>query len=142
MEEEYPIVDIPIENLHYMVEHPEFWGSKKSNNSFINRHRIFEDQLRRQGFVKAIFESVGSEAKILTENINECWQKMREHKAMINPLIVKCYEDKYYVIIGNQRLTCLKAMNYKGLVPCRVADNDDHWNKQCRPMKVHPYKDV
>lgn len=136
----YPLIEIPIDRVFYMVEHPEFRGSSKSNAKFLDRHKMFEAQLKTQGFVTRSIDSIGNEGEMLSKNINLCWRQFSKYRGMMNPLIVKKHENKYYVIIGNQRLTVLKAKNFRGYIPCRIADPDDYWDKRCKPMKAHPYR--
>ena len=138
----YPIYHISINKLHYFVEHPHFWGSSKSNQEYITRQNLFLEQLKSQGFVSLVTGAHPNEIETIKANINNVWKGFKQHRAMVNPLIVKKHKNKYYVIIGNQRLTCLRALNFENRVPCRIAKSDDHWDDHCEPLKMHPYDPV
>lgn len=65
---------------------------------------------------------------------------------MRNPLIVGHYlPDKYIVIVGNQRLSALRALNELGLlesdqIMCRVEPDQNFWDTDWPPArKEHPY---
>jgi len=138
----YPIYHISIRNLFYQVEHPEFPASPKSNKIFIDRHLLFVEQLKSWDFVSLVSDGRSNEAESLNTNMNEVWREFKKHRAMVNPLIVKKHDKKYYVIIGNQRLTCLRALDFPGRIPCRIAKPDDYWDDRIEPLKVHPYDSV
>lgn len=138
----YPIYYISINKIFYQAEHPDFPGSEKSNKAFIDRHLLFVEQLKAQDYVSLASDGKSNEAESLTVNINKVWWGFQKHRAMINPLIVKKHNQKYYVVIGNQRLTCLKALNFSGRVPCRIAKSDDFWDDRIDVLKAHPYVSV
>lgn len=103
---------------------------------------MFEEQLKSQGFVSLATETYGNETESSKADINKVWKGLKQHRAMVNPLIVKKHEKKYYVIIGCQRLTCLRALNFTGRIPCRITDPDDFWDDRCAALKAHPYGPV
>jgi len=130
MREIYPIIYIDIDDLRYMPEHPKFYPGQDANAAFLDMHKTFENQLRLFG------KTTGNK---YANKINKIWNSIQE-ESVKNPLIVKFYKGFFYVIIGCQRLTCLKAMNYRGKVGVRLTDDDDPFDKNCKAFLKHPYE--
>lgn len=73
---------------------------------------------------------------------------------MVNPMIIaKVSDGQYNVIVGNQRITCMKAMWYHepsrfarlfpgSMVRCRVIKEGDTWSDYTNANRVHPKTEV
>ena len=69
-----------------------------------------------------------------------------KNEGMKNPLIIGHYmKDRYIVIVGNQRLSILRALNELGQlesdqIMCRIEPDENYWDTDWPPArKEHPY---
>ena len=132
----YPIISIELNSLDYKwfgIWKPGFDANLNIN---VRRHVMYQNLLADPEWVprrpkdiqiKKIFESIKSEG-------------------VINPLIVGHYKpDRYCVIVGNQRLAILRALNELGLlestiVKCVVEPDKKFWDTDKPPArKAHGY---
>lgn len=148
MSEEYPVIKIPIDYLEYRWSAPHFREDQRQRvNGVYDRwcHILkrpenyeFND---RDRLVKLVYDSIVKEG-------------------LVNALLVKQHiygeefdGKKYYVVVGNQRLSCLKALLHNdskrfqeilpgSMIPCRIVYKEDEWNDRTRARQVHPFKVV
>lgn len=131
----YPIHYIPIEKLKYMTEcsffpHP----NAKNCTDFFDRHDGWRKILQSGENVP--------EKTVIEERINQVFESIKEF-GMKNPLIVKDGLDGFfYVMIGNQRLTIHRALEYEGTLACRISPKLDPWDVNSHVLKLHPYEKV
>lgn len=131
--------------IKYMAESPLYPATPAAAEAFILRHDLFVEQIKEYGKATVSIDSLARENELVLKSINKCWIQFKRDKCMWNPLIVKPHPgniDNYYTIIGNQRLTCLRAWGYSGKVPCRIASNEDTWGNDIQPLIFHPQRNV
>ena len=133
--EEYPIVQIPIQDLNYKRYAPEFQEMYEVRNpKYLEWFPRMEKELP---YMKRPFKITAE------ERLYQVYQSIKNTKKMWNPLIIKKSRDKmFYVIRGGQRLCALRALGYEGLVPCRIAKPEDSWLDNTQAWYKHPYVEV
>ena len=164
------MVFIPLKSLDYRWAAPKF--DRKKQDRLLNRF--------------ATQEKILVEGKFLTSKSSIESRMFEVYKSFIavgmkNPLAVKqeSYGNefdkengKYFVVVGNQRLCCLRALaqqktaeefvrialgkwmkegelkneirenNFDIRIACRVAKDTDSWNDNTEPVKAFPYENI
>jgi hypothetical protein len=117
--ERYPIVWININDLDY------YWGHVKIRSSDYKNYLMQVAQEKEladgtaQGELLQVYKSI-------------------KKKGVINPLIVTHQYGRFFVVVGCQRLACLRVLRWKKLIPCRISPSFD----EQAVLDVHPYKSV
>lgn len=140
MEDNFPIVHIPLEELNLR------WNADRF------------DKLK----VKHIIEMYDNAFQAVRNN-NMSVQRARQlydiinsilEIGLVNPLIVKKIDNnKYCVVVGNQRLYALRYLKLyyidkynklfpSNMIPCRIAAEEHSWNDNCQLLRYYPITPV
>lgn len=139
---DYPIVKVPLEKIRFFAE-----GCDPAPHG--RMRRICHENEGRQSRI------AGGGALTTMESCMRQVFKSLLRIGMINPLIVKeaWANGYYYVMVGNQRLTALRAIyDHRrsefdrhfpgGKIRCRVAKDGEKWGDFPEPRLQHPYEEV
>jgi hypothetical protein len=113
----YPVVYIDIGDLDY------YWGHVKVRSS------DYKNYLMQIAQEKELSDGTAS------GELLQVYRSIKK-KGLINPLIVTQYHGRFYVVVGCQRLACLRALKWKKLVPCRISPSFD----EEAVLDAHPQK--
>ena len=142
--EDYKLEDIDIAYLNYRWEAPIFTKEEKP-------YHILKLLYDSEEILKHPKKRLQPHLEFVRKVYNSILEVQKEEGGcvIINPLIVKqdSYEssfDKtcYYVVVGNRRLLCLRAIGYSGLVPCIIAIDEDIWGDGTMATKIFERIDV
>ena len=127
MNNDYPVVYIPIEYLFYKILHPKY--KEEPVDDYMGWITYMEKNLELM-YKNDHFPMNEREA-----NMIRVFKGIKK-QGMIYPLVVKKELDiVYYVIVGNQRLCCLRAMGWDKAVPCVIAKPEDSWEDNTEATK-------
>ena len=154
----YVPVPIRLDYLDYRWSAPHFPVERRSKvNAMYDQ---WCDKLKQDDTRAAM---AGKDVRIF-----RVYHDIEKHR-MINPLIVKPHsynedfdEKQYYVVVGNQRLAILRAMDFqnklhkalglnegktknaegKWLIQCIIANEDDNWEDHTFPVRTYKKIDL
>lgn len=116
----YQVTPIPIEKLLYKILAPQFQDEPVAE--YMNWINYMEKNLR-------LIELASNDREY---NMLGVYHSIRKTGIIRRPLIIREVIDApwYYVVVGNQRLCALKALDYIGLVPCVITPEEDGWDDE------------
>lgn len=130
VKEPYPIQQIKFQDLAIRFE-------AENNKTSFDLYKKWEHQLYFLG-------------KSESEKMNQCFADLKRLKQIVNYFIVTPWKNgrtPYYILIGNQRYTCLRGMFFgirlsiigdAGTLDCRITTI----NNEGRILKMYPYKPI
>lgn len=114
-ERQYPVVDVPIDNLRYDFD--EEIGCGHLGSFYVSINRAFQR-------LEKTLPQIPDELKLIQQRrfprLLNVFNSIKE-EGMENPLVVIKKSDLYRVRVGNQRLCSLRANNHTGTVKCIVV---------------------
>lgn len=117
---DYPIEQIPISLLLYKILHSRY--TREPVAAYMDWVDSMKKRLYGMADDATYFPDSSRDASLIGI------YRSLYREGLKHPLVVKKENNGfYYVIVGNQRLICLNAMNFKGYVPCMVAKPEDSW---------------
>jgi len=139
--ESYPLVEIDIQYIRYRWEAPEI-KQRLPQHPFMKKLIRWENKLlhpnlavRNTGDMNFIYR---------VKKSIESRQKEYGNSGLVKPLVVKQshygkdFNGKlYYVVVGNRRLLCLRGMQYRGIIPCIVALENDKWTDDTEGARLY-----
>jgi hypothetical protein len=147
-EKPHPLVGINIGDLKYgnterkdEVKNERFSGLIEELNKK-EKDPYFEKTFRANKWFleaeKQLLNPVpGSNQKM--RDLIDVFESIKRDRQMWNPLVVCSDTDgMFYVTVGKQRLCSLRALNFRGLVPCRVFST----KRPNNILSMYPYKKV
>lgn len=113
----YQVTHILIEKLLYKILAPRFQNEPVKD--YMNWINYMEKNLK-------LMETASTDREY---NMLGVYNSIRKTGVIHKPLIIRDGPGAvwYYVIIGNQRLCSLRALDYTGLVPCVITPEEDGW---------------
>lgn len=150
-QEQYPIEWIPINLIRFSVESVPYNTSglkfsdysdnlcyeamqKIPNMDPVEAVKVLEDTIIDEGFDHF------NELDKIHARMCLVYTSIKKTMNMLNPLIVQKRNNKYYLIVGRQRLCALKMLEHQGSVPCRVLGPNDSLSTEYNPaIQKHPY---
>lgn len=137
---EYPIVQIPIQDLDYKRNSPAFQSLYGCSEKYLKWFSLMEKELPN---ITRPIERMCGYGIAAIEELYQVYMSLKTTKKMWNPLILLKDYDRMFVTRGQQRLCALRALGYTGKVPCRMDTTDgSQWRDDSEPWAAHPYTEV
>lgn len=135
--DKYPIVYLPLAQLEWKW----YWPPLRTKSMDLEEsYNIKKHILMKQCLMNPNWRPRNKKSELLLRIFESI-----KSDGLINPLIVGAYRDKYIVIVGNQRLSCLKALNELGIlksnqIMCREEPDQKYWDTDWPKVRLaHPY---
>ena len=132
---QWPVKHLVLEHLVWMYADTETGTFNPHKNDWkVKRFRNIAENLKAE---RRISNGLVSVVDFPEQKLIEGVFDSLKEKGLVNPLVVfRVRQDRYMVVIGNQRLTALIAMEYKDPIPC-IFNNG--WNAL---EKLKSYQEV
>lgn len=135
---QYGRLEIP--NTDFLPE--EFSGLMEEYNKKQYNVSYEKTAVENQWFLEAE-KTLGKKVKpnLKLDSLIKVYESIKKAKTMWNPLIVNSDSDgMFYVNKGKQRLCALRALGFKGLVPCRVYSGNKYKVEDI--LELYPYTEI